>query len=121
MALHELAHCPWISVEIGRMGDDVMRSLAVISGVQPRIVQRINDFRVVEELVLAGRVGIAQLPRHAPTARELIRRPVDGINIARRVEAITRTGAAKRPAIAAVVDILTQVAQHAAGPEPTPR
>lgn len=120
IALRELAHCPWISVEIGRMGDDVMRSLAVISGVQPRIVQRINDFRVVEELVLAG-VGIALLPRHAPTVRELIRRPVDGINVARRVEAITRTGAAKRPAIAAVVDILTHVAQHAAGPEPTPQ
>lgn len=120
IALHELAHCPWISVEIGRMGDDVMRSLAVISGVQPRIIQRINDFRVVEELVLAG-VGIALLPRHAPTVRELIRRPVDGINVARRVEAITRTGAAKRPAIAAVVDILTRVAQHAAGPERTPQ
>lgn len=117
IALCELAHCPWISVEIGRMGDDVMRSLAVLSGVQPRIIQRINDFRVVEELVLAG-VGIALLPRHAPTVRELIRRPVDGINVARRVEAITRTGAAKRPAIAAVVDILTHVAQQAAGSVP---
>lgn len=118
IALHELAHCPWISVEIGRMVDDVMRSLAVMSGVQPRIIQRINDFRVVEELVLAG-VGIALLPRHAPTVRELIRRPVDGINIARRVEAITRTGAAKRPAIAAVVNILKGVAQQAADAEPT--
>jgi len=111
IALHELAHCPWISVEIGRMVDDVMRSLATISGVQPRIIQRINDFRVVEELVLSG-VGIALLPRYAPTVRELIRKPVDGITVARRVDAITRTGTAQRPAIAAVIDILTRVAKR---------
>jgi DNA-binding transcriptional LysR family regulator len=117
IALHELAHCPWISVEIGRMVDDVLRSLAVISGVQPRIIQRINDFRVVEELVLSG-VGIALLPRYAPTVRELIRKPVDGINVARRVEAVTRTGTAKRPAIAAVIDILTRVADRAATRNP---
>jgi DNA-binding transcriptional LysR family regulator len=109
IALRDLAHCPWISVEIGRMCDDVMRSLAVISGVQPRIVQRINDFRVVEELVLAG-VGIALLPRHASMVPELIRRPVDGINVARRIEAVTRTGAARRPAVAAVLDVLSRVA-----------
>lgn len=111
IALHELAHCPWISVEIGRMVDDVMRSLATVSGVQPRIIQRINDFRVVEELVLAG-VGIALLPRYAPTVRELIRKPVEGINVARRVDAITRAGTAKRPAIAAIVDILARVASR---------
>ncbi|BBZ28888.1 putative transcriptional regulator, LysR family protein [Mycolicibacterium madagascariense] len=108
IALHELAHCPWISVEIGRMGDDVMRSLAVVSGVQPRIVQRINDFRVVEELVLAG-VGIALLPRHASTIDDLIRRPVNGINVARRVDAITRISAERRPAVAAVLDILRRI------------
>jgi DNA-binding transcriptional LysR family regulator len=117
IALHELAHCPWISVEIGRMVDDVLRSLAVISGVQPRIIQRINDFRVVEELVLSG-VGIALLPRYAPTVRELIRKPVDGINVARRVEAITRTSTAKRPTIAAVIDILTRVASQSATAQP---
>ncbi|KRD14363.1 LysR family transcriptional regulator [Mycobacterium sp. Root265] len=111
IALHELAHCSWISVEIGRMVDDVMRSLATISGVQPRIIQRINDFRVVEELVLSG-VGIALLPRYAPTVRELIRKPVEGINVARRIDAITRTGTAQRPAIAAVIDILTRVASR---------
>ena len=115
IALPELAHWPWISVGIGRMVDDVLRSLATISGVQPRIVQRINDFRVVEELVLAG-VGIALLPQYTSTTRELIRKPLDGINVARRVEAITRASAAKRPAIAAVITILKRVAQQAVNP-----
>ena len=120
IALQDLAHCPWISVQIGRMADDVMRSLAAISGVQPRIVQRINDFRVVEEFVLSG-VGIALLPRYAPTVRELIRRRIDGVNVARRVEAITRTGTATRPTITAMLDILARVAGRSTGAADPPQ
>lgn len=109
--LRELADEPWIGVEGGLMVDDVLRSLAAISGVQPRIVQRVNDFRVVEELVLAG-VGIALFPRYVITARELIRKPLSGIRVARRIEAVTRAGAIARPAVGAVIDILRTLAQE---------
>lgn len=109
--LRELADESWIGVEGGLMVDDVLRSLAAISGVQPRIVQRVNDFRVVEELVMAG-VGVALLPRYVLTARDLVRRPLGGVRVARRVEAVTRVGATTRPAIAAVVEILKTVAQE---------
>jgi DNA-binding transcriptional LysR family regulator len=111
IALHQLADEPWIGVEGGLMVDDVLRSLAAISGVQPRIVQRVNDFRVVEELVLAG-VGVALLPRYVLTARELVRKPLSGVHAARRIEAVTRAGAAGRPAIAAVIEILKTIAQR---------
>lgn len=109
--LRELADEPWIGVEWGLMVDDVLRSLAAISGVQPRIVQRVNDFRVVEELVMAG-VGVALLPRYVLTARDLIRKPLSGVRIARRIEAVTRAGATTRPAVAAVISILKTVAQE---------
>lgn len=109
IALRELADESWIGVEGGLVVDDVLRSLAAMSGVQPRIVQRVNDFRVVEELVLAG-IGVALLPRYALTVRELVRRPLGGMRAARRIEAVTRTGAAARPAIGAVLDILATVA-----------
>lgn len=109
VALPDLAHCPWISVPIGHMVDDVLRSMAVQTGVQTRVVQRVNDFRVVEELVLAG-VGVALLPRYTATDSALVRKPVDGVTVARRVEVVTRTGAAARPAIAAVLRILTESA-----------
>ncbi|GAA4396514.1 LysR family transcriptional regulator [Tsukamurella soli] len=111
IALHELAHCPWISVGIGHMVDDVLRSLAVQTGISPRIIQRINDFRVVEELVLAG-VGVALLPRYTTTSGTLVRKPVDGVEVARRVEAVTRAGAVARPSVAAVIDILTDLAEQ---------
>ncbi|CAN5649906.1 LysR family transcriptional regulator [soil metagenome] len=111
VTLAQLADQPWIGVEGGLMVDDVLRSLAVISGVQPRIVQRVNDFRVVEELVLAG-IGVALLPRYVLTARQVVRRPLAGVRIARRIEAVTRAGADARPAIATVLDLLQDVADE---------
>lgn len=110
IALKDLGNEPWIGVEGGLMVDDVLRSLAAISGVQPRIVQRVNDFRVVEELVLAG-VGIALLPRFTLTARDLTRKPLSGVRAARRIEAVVRAGALTRPAVSAVIRILQEVAQ----------
>jgi DNA-binding transcriptional LysR family regulator len=109
VALRDLADESWVGVEGGLVLDDVMRSLTAVSEVQPRIVQRVNDFRVVEELVLAG-VGIALMPRYAMGVRDLVRKPLSGVRAARRIEAVTRTGAATRPAVAAVVEILVALA-----------
>jgi DNA-binding transcriptional LysR family regulator len=114
ISLRELADEPWIGVEGGLMVDDVLRSLATIAGVHPRIVQRVNDFRVVEELVAAG-IGVALLPRYVHTTRELARKPLSGMRIARRIEAVTRVGATARPAVAQVIDILKVVARDVAG------
>jgi DNA-binding transcriptional LysR family regulator len=111
IALPELADESWIGVEGGLVVDDVLRSLAAISGVQPRIVQRVNDFRVVEELVLAE-VGVALLPRYVLTVRDLVRVPLGGVRAARRIEAVTRAGATARPAIGAVIGILQTVARQ---------
>lgn len=107
--LTELADEPWIGVEGGLMVDDVLNSIAILSGVQPRITQRINDFRVVEELVHAG-TGIALMPRYVRLARELVRLPITDISMARRVEAVTRAGAGTRPAVAAVLEQLRTIA-----------
>jgi DNA-binding transcriptional LysR family regulator len=114
VALRELADESWIGVEGGLVVDDVLRSLAAVSGVQPRIVQRVNDFRVVEELVRAG-VGVALMPRYAVVVGNVVRKPLGGVLAARRVEAVTRSGAAARPAVAAVLDILATVAREVGG------
>ncbi|OBG43535.1 LysR family transcriptional regulator [Mycolicibacterium fortuitum] len=113
--LADLADEHWIGVEGGLMVDDVLNSIAIVSGVQPRITQRINDFRVVEELVHAG-AGIALMPRYVKLARELVRLPITDISVARRVEAITRVGAGNRPSVAAVLEELRAIA---AGISPT--
>ncbi|CDP89401.1 MULTISPECIES: LysR family transcriptional regulator [Mycolicibacterium] len=107
--LADLSDEPWIGVEGGLMVDDVLNSLAIMSGVRAGITQRINDFRVVEELVHAG-IGVALMPRYVRLARELVRLPISDISVARRVEAITRAGATARPAVAVVLDELRAVA-----------
>lgn len=107
--LSDLADEDWIGVEGGLMADDVLKSIATLSGVQPRIIQRVNDFRVVEELVHAG-IGIALLPRYVTLARDLVRLPISDIRVARRIEAVTRAGAAARPSVAVVLDELRSIA-----------
>ncbi|TQM13540.1 LysR family transcriptional regulator [Pseudonocardia kunmingensis] len=108
LRLDELADEEWISVGVGWPVDDVLRSLALATGASPRIVQRINDFSVTEELVAAGH-GIALLPRYSTDdrgGRRLVRRPLAGVRAGRLVEAVLRTSTAERPAVAAVLDAL---------------
>lgn len=114
LRLSDLADQDWIGVEGGLMVDDVFKSIATLTGVTPRIAQRVNDFRVVEELVQAG-IGIALLPRYVVLARNLVRRPISDIRLARRIEAVTRTGADARPAIALVLEELRTIAARTVG------
>lgn len=112
--LAELADERWISVDFGFPVDDVLRSLTIRTGVRPVVVQRINDFRITERLVAAGH-GIALLPRYTMDSRAgsgLVGRPLAGIRAARLVEAVCRTGARQRPAVAQVIEELrAEVAQ----------
>lgn len=106
--LTDLVDEDWISVEVGWPVDDVLTSLALISGTTPRIVQRINDFSVTEELVADGH-GIALLPRYSTDHRagtRLALRPLAGVRAARLVHAVARAEAAQRPAVRLVLDDL---------------
>jgi DNA-binding transcriptional LysR family regulator len=72
------------------------------------VVQRINDFRITEALVAAGH-GIALLPRYTMDKTRgsgVVRRPLAGVRAARHIEAVPRTGASSRPAVATVLDAL---------------
>ena len=114
--LSDLADERWISVDFGFPVDDVLRSLTVRTGVRPVVVQRINDFRITERLVAAGH-GIALLPRYTMDTRRgsgLVGRPLAGIRAARLVEAVCRTGARQRPAVAQVVEDLRAEVQELA-------
>ncbi|MDJ0395407.1 LysR family transcriptional regulator [Rhodococcus sp. G-MC3] len=101
--LHQLADEHWISVRSGFPVDDVLVSVAAVTGVQPRVVQRINDFRVTEELVARGH-GVALMPRYAVVHPGLVRLPLAGVKAGRIYELATRPGARGLPAVAAVVD-----------------
>ncbi|CAL99614.1 DNA-binding transcriptional LysR family regulator [Saccharopolyspora erythraea NRRL 2338] len=112
--LTELAGEPWVSVDIGFPVDDVLRSLAVRTGTRPKVVQRINDFRVIEALVADG-FGVALLPRYTVDDPRLVLRPLAGVRAGRNVEAVSRRGASERPAVRAVFDALLAEAASVTG------
>jgi DNA-binding transcriptional LysR family regulator len=108
LRLVDLAGESWISVQEGFPVDDVLRSIALRTGTEPKVVQRINDFGVTEELVAAG-LGVALLPRYSTddrAGRRLLRRELAGVRAARLVESVSRRGALARPATRAVLDAL---------------
>ncbi|MFD4179497.1 LysR family transcriptional regulator [Rhodococcus sp. NPDC058514] len=102
VGLDELADESWISVRGGFPVDDVLQSVAAATGVAPRVVQRINDFRVIEELVAAGH-GVALMPRYALGHRGLVFKRLAGVRAARIYDLATRPAAVDRPAVEAVL------------------
>ncbi|TWS20720.1 LysR family transcriptional regulator [Tsukamurella asaccharolytica] len=103
----QLADLEWISVRDGFPVDDVLRSLATITGVQPRVVQRINDFHTIQAMVAAG-LGVALVARHAVTHPGVRGLEIVGVLAARILEVATRPGAERRPAVAAVLRALDE-------------
>lgn len=87
--------------------------LGAIAGIQPHILQRINNFQVTAALVHAG-LGVVLLPRHSVPAAELVRRPLAEVYPARMIDDVTRAAASHRPA-AEVLAALQQEAQLLAG------
>ncbi|GAA2817368.1 LysR family transcriptional regulator [Saccharopolyspora taberi] len=112
--LTELVDEPWVSVGVGFPVDDVLRSLAIRTGTRPKVVQRINDFRVIEALVADG-FGVALLPRYTADNPRLVLRPLADVRAGRNVEAVSRRGAAERPAVRLVLDVLLEEAARVAG------
>ncbi|MFI1914653.1 LysR family transcriptional regulator [Nocardia sp. NPDC020380] len=108
----ELADETWISVRSGFPVDDVLRSIATITGVQPRIAQRLSEFSVIEALVASG-YGVALMPRHAVRHPDLVMLRLAGVRAARVYDLATRPHAEKRPAVAAVLAAFRSAAERA--------
>ncbi|MFD6450128.1 LysR family transcriptional regulator [Nocardia sp. NPDC060220] len=107
----ELAEETWVSVRGGFPVDDVLESIATVTGVRPRIAQRLNEFRVIETLVVSG-YGVALMPRYAVAHPDLSVLPLAGVRAARVYEIITRPQAHRSPAIATVLDAFEAAARE---------
>ncbi|MFI6219000.1 LysR family transcriptional regulator [Nocardia salmonicida] len=107
----ELADETWVSVRGGYPVDDVLESIATVTGVRPRIAQRLNEFRVIETLVASG-YGVALMPRYAVAHPDLSVLPLAGVRAARVYEIITRPQAHRSPAVATVLDAFEAAARE---------
>ncbi|GAB93615.1 LysR family transcriptional regulator [Gordonia rhizosphera] len=106
--VRELADCDWISVEGGFPVDDVLLSISALTGVAPRVTQRMLDFTTIEAIVAADH-GIALIPRFAVRHRGVKRLELKGVRAARVYEALTRPS--PRRTVATVVDHLVGTAR----------
>ncbi|WP_067721040.1 LysR family transcriptional regulator [Nocardia yamanashiensis] len=113
----ELADETWVSVRSGFPVDDVLRSIATVTGVQPRIVQRLNEFSVIEALVASG-YGVALMPRYAVRHPDLVVLRLAGVRAARLYDLATRPHAENRPAVATVIAAFQAAARRVTGRAP---
>lgn len=113
----DLVDEPWIAVRVGFPVATVLEDIARVAGAAPRVVQRINDFHVVEALVAAGH-GISLLPRFTADDRggERFRLvPLDEVRAGREIDALLRPDRAERLVVRHVLDALRAEASHVAG------
>jgi DNA-binding transcriptional LysR family regulator len=118
VALESLAGAPWIA---GLAGTQFAAALDVAcrqAGFTPQIVHRADDARLIETLVESG-LGIALLPALARTGSEAVRlAEATPAPPRRHVTALVRSGAARRPSLAAVLKALMRQGSAAAAGAP---
>ena len=99
----------WIAGLAGTQFAAVLDTACAAAGFAPRVVHRADDARLIQALVAAG-LGVALLP-------ELACAPAPGVSYFqvtpsppyRHVDALSRRGATRRPALAAALSALREV------------
>ena len=99
---------PWIAGSGGSFCHLVVLHSARQAGYEPRLAHITNDFSVSYALVAAG-AGVALVPELAgPPPPGVVLRPLAGAPLSRRIYAAVRAGSSDRPAVAAMLDALTE-------------
>jgi DNA-binding transcriptional LysR family regulator len=81
----------WIGNSRNRADEDVVRTLASMSGFEPRLTHQSDSLDVVEDLVLHG-MGVGLLPADRPTRRGVTLLPLLHPDVHLRAQAHTRPG-----------------------------
>jgi DNA-binding transcriptional LysR family regulator len=103
--LSEYADHDWIVNSRNTADEEAVRTLASLVGFTPRVVHRIDNLELLEELVDAGR-GVGLLPlRHATTRRVRVR-PLADPGATLRAYAVVRRGREVWPPLRLVLERL---------------
>jgi DNA-binding transcriptional LysR family regulator len=99
---------PWIAGREGSFCHLVVIHSARRAGYEPRLAHITNDFAVSFALIAAG-AGIGLVPELAgPPPPGVVVRPVAGAPPSRRIYAAVRAGSSSRPAVAAMLQALSE-------------
>ena len=95
----------WIVNSRNTADEDVVRTLAALSGFEPRIVHRCDSLELVVELIVAG-LGVGLLPADLPLRPEIDLLALTDPVVELRAYAVTRRGRATWPPLALVLSLL---------------
>ncbi len=97
----------WVGAPHGFPFDRALQQLESIAGRRADVTQRFNDNSITESLVSAGH-GIAILPRYTTRtqARNIVMRPLRGMESSREIMAVMRPDRLARPSVRKVVNEL---------------
>jgi DNA-binding transcriptional LysR family regulator len=119
----------WIGNSRNRADEDVVRTIASMSGFEPRLTHQCDSLDLVEDLILAG-MGVGLLPAGRPARQGLTLLPLTAPDVRLRAYACTRRGRNVWAPLALVLGRLsaepvqtgdTPPGQQAVGPRPASR
>jgi DNA-binding transcriptional LysR family regulator len=104
-ALDDAWGADWIVNSRHTADEDVVRTLAAMSGFTPQVAHRCDSLDLVQDLIVAG-LGVALLPADAPVADGIDLLPLTAPEVHLRAYAITRRGRSAWPPLALVLGLL---------------
>jgi DNA-binding transcriptional LysR family regulator len=100
------AESPWIVNSRNTADEDVVRTLAALTGFTPRITHQIDSLELVEDLIVAG-FGVGLLPISRPVRNGVKVLPLTAPKVVLRAYAVSRRGRSFWPPLRLVLDRLT--------------
>jgi molybdate transport repressor ModE-like protein len=120
--LRELEREPWIIGVPGSMHRRHVLTACSNAGFRPTVTGEAREWNVIAVMV-AHKMGVALIPRlvDLPHHLDLVRVPVSGpFTPFRHFQAVTLRGGARRPSVAAVMELLNEQVRAAEGIGPLP-
>ncbi len=110
--LRALRDAPWVVNSRGDQDGELVSRLGGIAGFAPHIAHRADSLGLILDFVAAG-LGVAVVPAFAPPRPGVRYVPMPGLDLERRMFAITRPGRHRHPGVELVID---RVTAHATRP-----
>lgn len=107
----------WVTSRIGYSPDDVLRAIAAVANIAPRVQHRVNDYATVAATIAAGD-AVGMLPRYTSRSvddREIVRIPLLGVSTHRLIDVLARPETLRRRSVRLVVDGLERVMSRLSG------
>ncbi|KAJ1684078.1 hypothetical protein LUZ63_020647 [Rhynchospora breviuscula] len=103
--LGAVADRDWIVNSRHTADEDVLRTVAALAGVSPRVTHRADSLDLVRDLVAAG-LGVGLVPEALPPRPGVVAVPLHEPDVVLRCFALVRRGRGAWPPLAAVLDLL---------------